>query len=261
MKPLTETPQENPRLAARRPAVIPLETARPLTMRENAGIGLRDFFRRTRVCLGIIPVIAVLAIAPSASRSHASHAAGQAAPIRYKVEASESRFIVRAFAGGLLSAFSHDHTIAIRDFAGSASVTPSSLTPASLQLTIKADSLALTDKVSEKDRNEIQTTMKNSVLETGKHPDIIFKSTEISAEKTGEGRYRVRIAGDLTLHGVTRQVSINAAVEFSAGELRAKGEFPIKQTDYKITPVSAAAGTVKVKDELKLSFDIVAKQQ
>ena len=195
-------------------------------------------------------------------RTEASDAAGQApAPIKYKVDASESRFVVRAFAGGVLSAFGHDHTIAIRDFSGDAVVTPSSFTPASLRLTIKADSLSVTDKVSDKDRNEIQTTMKDSVLETGKYPDITFKSTEVSADKTGEGRYRVRMSGDVTLHGVTRQVAINATVDFSAGALRAKGEFPVKQTDYKITPVSAAGGTVKVRDELKLSFDIVAKQQ
>src|SRR5262245_41865346 len=37
---------------------------------------------------------------------------------RYKIEAGQSRFIVKAFAGGLLSAFAHDHTIAIRDFSG-----------------------------------------------------------------------------------------------------------------------------------------------
>ena len=211
-----------------------------------------------RFVLCLFSLVGLQLMAPSEGRS----IAGQTpAPIKYKIDASESRFTVRAFAGGLLSAFGHDHTIAIRDFSGDAVITPSSFTPASLRLTIKADSLAVTDKVSDKDRDEIQTTMKNSVLETGKYPDIVFNSTEASGERIGEGGYRVRISGDLTLHGVTRQIAINATVDFSAGALRAKGEFPVKQTDYKITPVSAAGGTVKVKDELKLSFDIAAKQQ
>jgi hypothetical protein len=43
--------------------------------------------------------------------------------------------------------------------------------------------------------------------------------------------------------------------------LRATGEFSVRQSDYAIRPVSAAAGTVKLKDELKLSFDIFARKQ
>ena len=34
----------------------------------------------------------------------------------------------------------------------------------------------------------------------------------------------------------------------------------MRQSDYEIKPVSAAGGTVKLKDELKLSFDIVARK-
>jgi len=41
--------------------------------------------------------------------------------------------------------------------------------------------------------------------------------------------------------------------------MRAKGEFSIKQTDYKIKPVSVAGGTLKIKNELKCSFDILAR--
>jgi hypothetical protein len=43
--------------------------------------------------------------------------------------------------------------------------------------------------------------------------------------------------------------------------LHATGEFSVRQSDYDIRPVSAAAGTVKLKDELKLSFDIFARKQ
>jgi hypothetical protein len=43
--------------------------------------------------------------------------------------------------------------------------------------------------------------------------------------------------------------------------LRASGEFTVLQTDYDIRPVSAAGGTIKLKDELKCTFDIVARKQ
>jgi hypothetical protein len=43
-------------------------------------------------------------------------------------------------------------------------------------------------------------------------------------------------------------------------KLRAYGEFSIKQSDFKIRLVSVAGGALKVKDELKLAFDIIAKK-
>jgi hypothetical protein len=36
------------------------------------------------------------------------------------------------------------------------------------------------------------------------------------------------------------------------------GRFALKQRDFGITPVSIAGGTVRVKDELKIEFDILA---
>lgn len=183
---------------------------------------------------------------------------GGTAVEKYSLDASQSRFIVRAFVGGVFSAFGHDHTIAIRDFNGDIELTQGSLEPASLQMTIKADSLAVIDKVKEKDRREIENTMRTEVLETAKYPEIVFRSTRVDAIKTGEGAYSAKIWGELKLHGVTRNGLITAQLQFSGNTLRARGEFPLKQTDYNIKPVSVAAGTIKVKDELKFSFDMVA---
>jgi hypothetical protein len=43
--------------------------------------------------------------------------------------------------------------------------------------------------------------------------------------------------------------------------LRANGEFSLSQTSYGIKPVSIAGGSLKLKDELKCSFDILARKQ
>ncbi len=43
--------------------------------------------------------------------------------------------------------------------------------------------------------------------------------------------------------------------------LRASGEFSLLQSDYGIPLVSVAGGALKVKDELKFTFDIVARKQ
>jgi polyisoprenoid-binding protein YceI len=67
--------------------------------------------------------------------------------------------------------------------------------------------------------------------------------------------------GELTLHGITRSQPAPARISVSGETLRASGEFSIRQSDYEIRPVSAVSGTIKLKDELKLSFDISARKQ
>jgi polyisoprenoid-binding protein YceI len=177
---------------------------------------------------------------------------------RYRIDAGQSRFTVRAFAGGFLSALAHDHTISVREFEGDTDFTFGTVEPASLQMTIKAASLAVVDKIGDKDRQKIETTMREEVLEVSKFPDISFKSNGVSATKTGEGQYQARISGEISLHGVSRPLTITARLEFGDKVLHAKGDFALKQSNFGIKPVSVAGGTIKVKDEVKFVFDIVA---
>ena len=180
---------------------------------------------------------------------------------RYSLVAGESRFTVQAFAEGLFSSFGHDPVIAIRDFEGEVEFIPGTLEGASVRMTIKADSLAVLDDVKEKDRIEIERMMRDEVLEVSKYPEIVFESTNVTASRVAEGRYRARVIGNLTMHGVTgRNLWVSAEVTMSDGALRAQGEFSLKQTDYKIRPISVAGGTLKVKNELKFKFDITARK-
>jgi polyisoprenoid-binding protein YceI len=181
---------------------------------------------------------------------------------RYRLVADESQFTVQAFAEGLFSAFGHDPVIAIRDFTGEVEFTPGTLSDASVRMTIKTDSLAANDEVKEKDRAEIDRMMRDDVLETATYPEIVFASTSVTAQRLGEGRYRARVIGDLTLHGVTQHnLWIQTEVSIKEEKLRAQGQFSLKQTDYQIKPVKVAGGTLKVKNELKFSFNIVAKKE
>jgi polyisoprenoid-binding protein YceI len=183
------------------------------------------------------------------------------ATVTYAIDSSMSRFTVKAFASGFLSGLGHNPTFAIRGYSGTAKVSPDSLETASLQVRIQADSLAVTDDVSQKDRQDIESRTKNDVLETSRFSEIAFDSTKITGGQMGEGRFNAAITGDLTLHGVTQTLTFNAQVTVSGTTVRGFGEFSVRQTDYDIQLVSVAGGTLKVKDELKISFDILAKQQ
>ncbi len=179
---------------------------------------------------------------------------------RYVLDAKLSRFVVRVFASGIFSAFGHNPTIAIRDFKGEARLTPETIEPALIELKINAGSLEVADEISEKDRREINQKMRDEVLEIAKYPEIVFASSEAAAAKTGEGEYRADLRGNLSLHGVTRSQSLAAQLKLNGDTLRAFGELSLRQTDYSIKLVSAAAGGLKVRDEIKFSFDIVARR-
>jgi polyisoprenoid-binding protein YceI len=188
-------------------------------------------------------------------------AANEHTPVRYRIDARQSRFVVQAFAEGLFSAFGHNPSIAVCGFGGDARFVPGTLEQASLLLMVQAGSLSVTGDASEKDRREIERAMREDVLEIARYPEIVFMSTGISANRTGEGQYRAKIKGNLSLHGVTLERSIEAQLTVNGGQLRARGEFSLRQRDYNIKQVSVMGGTLKVKDEVKLSFDIVAAQQ
>ncbi|HEV2914830.1 MAG TPA: YceI family protein [Pyrinomonadaceae bacterium] len=178
--------------------------------------------------------------------------------VRYRIDARQSRFVVRAEASGLLSVFGHNPVIAVRGFGGDARFNADDPRQTSLLMLVQADSLAVVGEVSEKDRLEIERMMRAEVLETARYPEIVFMSRSIALNRTAENNYRARITGSLSLHGATRDEVIAAQVAVNGERLRAQGEFTLRQSDYNIKPVSAMGGTLKVRDEVKLSFDISA---
>jgi hypothetical protein len=56
-------------------------------------------------------------------------------------------------------------------------------------------------------------------------------------------------------------MSIPVRVALLGDMLRASGDFTLSQSDFGIKPVSVAGGALKLKDELKFSFEIVARKQ
>jgi polyisoprenoid-binding protein YceI len=198
----------------------------------------------------------------SATTSEIVVPAGETGVLHYRLAPEQSTFTVQAFAEGLMSAFGHDPVFAIKDFTGEAQFVAGSFEAASLNMTVKANSIVLTNEVKEKDRIEIEQTMRDQILELEKYHEILFVSSSISLTRLAEGRYRARVIGDLTLRGATQKnLWITAQVSISEETLKAQGDFPLKQSDFGIKPFSAAGGTIKLKNELKFNFDIVALKE
>jgi polyisoprenoid-binding protein YceI len=181
---------------------------------------------------------------------------------RYVIDGRSSRFTVRATATGVLAAMGHNPNINIRDFSGGMSFDPEKLEASSFRLVIKSSSLGVQDDISDKDRREIERLMNQEVLETAKFPEIVYDAPSVSVTKMADMLYSATLNGNLTMHGVTRKVTgITARVALLGSMLRSSGDFTLSQTDFNIKPVSVAGGALKIKNELKFSFEIVARRQ
>ena len=161
------------------------------------------------------------------------------------IDTANSAIIVRVYKGGVFSPFGHDHEIAA-PIAGGAVDT----TARTVELHVNTAALKVRDEhVSDKDRAEIQTTMLGpNVLDSEHHAEIVFRSK--SAEPSGGNAWILH--GDLSLYGQTHPVDVD--VRETGGHYRGKARF--RQTEFGIRPVKIAGGTIGVKDEIQVEFDI-----
>jgi polyisoprenoid-binding protein YceI len=165
------------------------------------------------------------------------------------VDTNKSVMTVHVYKSGMFSAFGHEHEISAPIISGSFNEQKPSA-----NLRVDARRMQVMDKdVSDKDREKIQATMLGpEVLDSERFSEISFKSTSVS--RLGDGRWLV--LGDMTLHGQTRPVKVQ--VQGQSGHYSGSSE--LKQKDFGIQPVSVGGGTVKVKNELKVAFEIWSKE-
>jgi polyisoprenoid-binding protein YceI len=159
--------------------------------------------------------------------------------------AQQSAITVKVFKSGLFSGFAHDHVIVAP--IARADVDPARLTA---EITVVTKEMKVTDPgVSDKDRADIQSTMLGpKVLDQEKYPEIHFKSTRI--EQTSPEHFRVM--GVLELHGAKKEMTF----EVTGSGDHYHGSTKLKQSDFGIKPISLFGGSVKVKDQLELEFDV-----
>src|SRR5262249_46291207 len=163
-----------------------------------------------------------------------------------RIDPGRSLFTVQAFAAGLLSAFAHSPTFAVRDYGGEVRLghTAESL---ELDLTVNPASLDLQGPVSAAGRRDIEDRMQGEGLETSVYRTIAYRGGVIEAGTIGQGRYRLVIGGDLSLHGVTRPDRIDAELTVFGDGLRLGGGSMLQMSEYGIRTVTALGGTIKLK--------------
>jgi polyisoprenoid-binding protein YceI len=158
------------------------------------------------------------------------------------IDTARSKITIHVGKSGLFSAAGHEHEVSAPIAEGAIDDSG----PGHAWFRVETARMTV---LPEKDRDAVQSAMQQQVLQSDRFPQIRFESSAI--QKLGDDKWTV--TGALTLHGETHPVTVDVRRDANgfAGETR------IKQTQFGIQPPSAAGGTVKAKDELKITFLIV----
>ena len=185
----------------------------------------------------------------------------KAGQFQYVIDTKASRLTVQAFATGVLAAMGHNPKIGIRSFSGGVDFNPQMPEARGFRLSMQSNSLSVLDDVSDKDRREMERMMNDQVLEAAKYPEILYEAPAVSVTRPEGNLYSATLNGSLSFHGITRNQPVNVRIAEFGEMLRTSGEFTLRQSDYGIKPISVAGGALKVKDELKFSFEIIVRKR
>ena len=101
---------------------------------------------------------------------------------------------------------------------------------------------------------EMQDHFNDQYLESNKFPRADFKGTISNLKDVNfskDGVYKVAVKGDLTLHGVTKNITTNGTIEIKGGKPVATCRFEMVMKDFK---VDASSVTDKVMVEVNCQY-------
>ena len=179
----------------------------------------------------------------------------------YAIDPAQGKLEVTTAKAGLFKSAGHTHVIRATAFRGEVQADPAHPEASRLNLTIDATSLRVLDpEASASDRATVQKNMEGDhTLDVSRFAAIKFVSKKVTVTPKGSAS-DVVIDGLLQLHGVQQNVRVPCTVTIAGDLLTARGEVELRQKDFDITPFSAGLGSVKVKNEVKITFEIVAKK-
>jgi polyisoprenoid-binding protein YceI len=169
-------------------------------------------------------------------------------PGAHKLGPENAALQVKTERRGAASMAGHDLTIDVTSWDGTLEVGED---PERFSLNLRVDAGSLRVKegtggvqaLGEDDKVEIKQTIEDEVL--GTQP-IEFNSTEV--EPLDGGR-RLRVSGELTMHGNTRPLDVVLNV---SPDGQVSGRATVTQSNWGIKPYSGLFGTLKVRDEVEV---------
>ena len=121
---------------------------------------------------------------------------------------------------------------------------------------IKAEGISVKVPVlsikSEKGKTMDNKTYDALLAET--HPDILFTGSQITVNGTD-----IVATGTLTIAGQTKPATLKAKWNKVSGGVQVHGSYPLKMTDFGISPPTALMGTMKTRDDVTIEYTFLLK--
>ncbi len=170
----------------------------------------------------------------------------------YQLDPATSVIQIHLDTAGALGFVGHAHLIQTPIEQGKFLYYPGDPAKSSVELQVAAGALEVMDpKVSARHKSEIQATMQSDrVLDIKRYPKIAFKSLTVALLETN----RLQITGKLTIRSQTQPVAVETTLLQVGPQLKATGKCRFKQSTFGIHPVTAGLGTVRVRDQMDISF-------
>jgi polyisoprenoid-binding protein YceI len=170
----------------------------------------------------------------------------------YRLGPESGRLLVNTTRTGLGAKAGHDLTIEVTRWHGHATV--DTVVPANSSVTIQVDVGSFQVRqgtggvkpLTGTDRAEIHKTLKQ-ILHTAQHPTITFRSSRFDGSAAS-----FACDGELTIMGVTHLVALQGRVT----DGRVVGGVSVVQSRWGIRPYSAFFGALRLRDEVKVDFDV-----
>lgn len=179
----------------------------------------------------------------------------------FSVDTGRSLAIVEVRRAGVLARFGHDHVVSSRDISGF--VAPDE---GRADLSVPLGSLVVDDPAlraeagfettpSAEDVAGTRRNMLDKVLEADRYPVVL-----VAVRGLGVGGDARPLRAEITLHGTTAPVDVDAEVDRSADEIAVHGSFSLDQSRFGIVPFSILGGALAVQDRLAIRFRIHARR-
>jgi polyisoprenoid-binding protein YceI len=185
-----------------------------------------------------------------------------AAGVPYPVVESKSAVRIHVGKSGAFSFAGHKHEV-LAPVSGTVTADPANLEASSVDLTFASSRLhVLPEGEPSGDAPKVEEVMHGpQVLDAARFPEIHFKSKKVTGRALPAGVYELTLVGELSLHGMTQEITLPVKVALDGRSLTASGKTVLRHDQFGMKPVSAAGGTVKVANEIHISFEVVAEQR
>jgi polyisoprenoid-binding protein YceI len=180
----------------------------------------------------------------------------------------ESLLTILVYRGGSMARLGHNHVIASHHLTGSVFVTDDP-TQIRFDLQIPVNELTV-DEPAMREQSGVDFTaavpqtardgtrknlLSEALLDGEKYQSIGLRATDVVV--AGDG---FEVGVSISLKDQVHQVRVPLTLTHKPGALVASGEFPLKQSELGLKPFSVAMGTLVVLDEMRVHFEVSARE-